>query len=413
MNQKINDMRPSIDRRYENDFQEETNMNELSSNTVRRQLDELAALRSNGFPFTSLYLNTQADQHGRDNFAPFVRKELSRRVKSFAPGSEERASFEHDVERIWNYLDNDLRASANGLAIFVSSGAGGYFKAIQFDAPIQKNEVHVSDSPHLYPLAHLIDSYPRYIALVTDTDMARLFVFELGRTKRTKELDNTGHSLAPDGVRTQLRYRRRLEKYNLLHAKEVAGMLERVVREEGADHVILGGDDLIIPLLREQLPVQVSDKIIEVLRMDIRTPEHEILKATMAALRDDNIQTDAEKVIELLDKNSSGGLAVMGIGRTLNALELGQVDEVLISVPIEEIRFSDEFDEGLASELKNADAPTDAGENNGEGKLTPEILADRLISLARSTNAAITFIEDAALLSDVGGVGAFLRYRAW
>ena len=387
-------------------------MKELSSNTLRQQLDELAAFRSNGFPFTSLYLNTQADQHGRDNFAPFVRKELNRRVNSFRPDSEERASFEHDVARIWNYLDNDLRRSANGLAIFASSGAGGYFNAMQFDAPIQKNEVHVSDSPHLYPLAHLIESYPRYVALVADTDIARLFVFELGRTKRTKELDNTGHSLTPDGVRTRLRYRRRLEKYNLLHAKEVASMLDRVVREEGAEYVVLAGDDLIIPLLRKELSGHVSDKIIDVLRLDIRTPEHEILKATMAALRDDNIQTDAQNVIELLDKNSAGGLAVVGVGKTLNALERGQVDELLISVPLEEIRFSEEFSEELASASKNAGAPADAGENNGEGKLTPEIIADRLISLARSTNAAITFIEDAALLSDVGGVAAFLRYRA-
>ena len=190
-------------------------------------------------------------------------------------------------------------------------------------------------------------------------------------------------------------------------------MLERVVREEGAEYVVLAGDDLIIPLLRKELSGHVSDKIIDVLRLDIRTPEHEILKATMAALRDDNIQTDAQNVIELLDKNSAGGLAVAGVGKTLNALERGQVDELLISVPLEEIRFREDFGEGLASASKNAGAPADAGENNGEGKLTPEIIADRLISLARSTNAAITFIEDAALLSDVGGVGAFLRYRAW
>ncbi len=365
-------------------------MNESMNNILRRQLDELAAFVPNGLPFTTLYLNTQADQHGRDNYAPFVRKELARRAKTFSPDSNESASFDRDVERIWSYLDNDLKPSANGLAIFAAAGAEDYFKAIQLDAPIQKNELHVADGPHLYPLAHLIDNYPRYVALVADTDAARLYVFDLGGTSRVKELDNSGSGLAQDGVHTRLRYQRRVENYNLLHAKEVAGMLERVVREEGAEHIVLAGDNLIIPLLREQLSAHIADKVIDILRLDMRTPEHEILKATMAAMRDDNIQSDAEKVRELLDKYYADGLAVAGIGKTINALALGQVDELLLSVPLEEIRVN---------------------EGAGEKKLSPESIADALISLALSTNATITFIEDAALLGDVGGVGGFLRYR--
>jgi hypothetical protein len=62
-------------------------MKELSSETLNRHLDELAAFEPNEFPFVSLYLNTQADQHGRDNFAPFVRKEFSRRAKTFPVNS--------------------------------------------------------------------------------------------------------------------------------------------------------------------------------------------------------------------------------------------------------------------------------------------------------------------------------------
>ena len=94
-------------------------------------------------------------------------------------------------------------------------------------------------------------------------------------------------------------------------------MLERVVREEGAEFVVLAGDEVIIPLLSRQLPESVADKVIDVLRLDIRTPEHEILKATMAALRDDNIQTDAE-MRDLLDKDGQG-VSVVGFGRLLRS----------------------------------------------------------------------------------------------
>jgi peptide subunit release factor 1 (eRF1) len=39
------------------------------------------------------------------------------------------------------------------------------------------------------------------------------------------------------------------------------------------------------------------------------------------------------------------------------------------------------------------------------------IIADDLVTRARQTAARITFIEDPALLAEVGGCGAILRYR--
>jgi peptide subunit release factor 1 (eRF1) len=43
----------------------------------------------------------------------------------------------------------------------------------------------------------------------------------------------------------------------------------------------------------------------------------------------------------------------------------------------------------------------------------PEIvrLADELVARAKQTGARLTFIEDAELLSDYGGVAALLRFR--
>ena len=40
-----------------------------------------------------------------------------------------------------------------------------------------------------------------------------------------------------------------------------------------------------------------------------------------------------------------------------------------------------------------------------------EKVANQLVTLARQTSASVRFIEDPALLAEVGGVGAFLRFR--
>ena len=179
------------------------------------KLAELAAYEPNGFPFVSLYLNTQADQHGRDDFDRFVRKEFTDRAKTFRKDSPERESFERDAGRISDYLREKLEVSANGVAVFAYAGANDYFEAIQLDAPIEKHTLHVAPSPHLYPLARLIDQYPRYAALIADTSKARLFVFSLGRMVHAQELNNRNTNRTLSGERPQLRYQRRLDNYRM------------------------------------------------------------------------------------------------------------------------------------------------------------------------------------------------------
>ena len=135
------------------------------------------------------------------------------------------------------------------------------------------------------------------------------------------------------------------------------------------------------------------------MRLDIRTPEHEVLKETMEALREHNLQSDAEKVRLLLDDYRAGGLAVVGFSDTARALEQGQVDELLLSASAREIH----DDAGSFDEVILTDRSV-----SGDAHL---LAADLLVTRARNTGARVTFIEDSALLADIGGVGALLRYQ--
>ena len=376
-------------------------MTEVTHTALIDDLDELAAFEPDGFPFISLYLNLQPNQHGRDHFMPFVRKEFNERAKSFPKNSLELASFKLAATRIISYLRNEVRPSANGVAIFACAGADVFFKTVQLDAPIQQHRLHISELPHLYPLARVIDQYPRYVALLADTNAARLFVFDLGKVKASEELQSPKLSRTQVGGWSQMRYQRHVDNYYLHHAKEVVEMLDRVVREEAAEHIILAGDEVIIPLLREHLPVHLQEKVIDILRLDIRTPEHEVLRETLEALREHNLQSDAEKVRQLLEDYRAGGLAVVGFSDTRRALEQGQVDELLLSASTREIHADGD---GFAEEVIPLDQTI-------SGEARHLLAADLLVSRARNTGAQVTFIEDSALLADLGGVGALLRYQ--
>jgi peptide subunit release factor 1 (eRF1) len=341
----------------------------------------LAAFEPAGLPVLSLYLDTRPDRHGRLSVDLFLKNELRARAESFAAPSPERGSFERDRERILTLVDQ-LQPAAGGLAVFACAGAGGFFEQARFDAPVERHELIVADRPHIYPLLRLMDQYPPYAVLVADTNAARLFVFGRGTTLRSERVEGVKTTRTSMGGWSQMRYQRHVDNYHLQHAKEVVAALDAAVRQDGVEQIVLAGDEVIIPLLREQLPPHLAERIVDILRLDITTPERAVLEATTEAVRRHDARTDAEQVREMLDQYRSGQLGVVGMEATLQALERGQVDTLLISASPEQVR-------------------------GGEG----ESGADRLVRLAHATSASVSFIEDASLLAGVGGVGALLRFR--
>jgi peptide chain release factor subunit 1 len=382
------------------------------SNTLEQIIDRLAAFEPVELPVVSLYLNAQANENGRQDFERFLRKEFSERARTFKARTPERESFERDVERINEYLRDELRPETNGVAIFACAGAEDFFQAIQTVAPIEAHRLYIYNQPHLYPLARLNDQYPRYAVLVADTNRARLFVFGRGKALLSDEIKNVKTRGSKVGGWSQMRYQRHLEQYHLQHAKEVAEQLEQVVREDGIEHIILAGDEIIIPQLKEQFPKAVAEKVVDVLSLDINAPEHEVLAESLAAMREHDLVSDVDKVEELLNEYRAGGLAVVGSTDTLEALAMGQVEELIIAAEQQSVE-GDREDVAILSDTEVAE-PVVAGEDSGAvANIDPDsiIVAADLVARARQTGARITFIEDVSLLEEFGGCGALLRYR--
>jgi stalled ribosome rescue protein Dom34 len=368
-------------------------------------LEKLLDFEPMDAPVISLYLDARADQHGQQNFLPFVRKQLTNRIKSYENQSEEQTSLEEDFVRIVRYLESDVPPSVQGLAIFACSKAKDWFEVGQFDAPFERNRLFVSDRPHLYPLARLNDQYRRYAVVLADTNRAQIFVFAAGHAVEHEEVENVKTKHTKVGGWSQARYQRHAENYHLQHAKEVIEMLERIVRDEGIEQIILAGDEaVVIPLLREQMPKPLEEKVIDALTLTINTPEHELLEETLTAFRQHDSLTDMEKVERLLNEYRADDLGVGGVPETLAALSNGQVEEMLIAAKADSIQF-DEEEVRKVLELYQTDERL-------PDPLDQRTVADELVRRANVLSSAkVTFIEDSTRLERMGGVGALLRYR--
>jgi peptide chain release factor subunit 1 len=382
---------------------------------VSEQLGRLAAFGPVPYPVVSLYLNTQPGPTGRDQFHTFVRKEFAARARTYPANSPDRTHLEQDFERISRYLDRELQPSANGVAIFACS-AGELFEAVQLSAPIEHHWLYISDQPHLYPLARLEWQHPRYAAVLADTNMARILVFATGELVKEQEVRGVKTRRSQQGGWSQARFQRHIENFHLQHAKEVIDALERIVQSEGITEILLSGDEVITPLLREQMPKHLAEKIVDHVRIDTRAPVDVVHLTASEAMNRVHEQTERDKVDAAVGAYRAGGLGIVGPEETLAALIKGQVDELLMTATLRELQAAGAgaaarqvavaHDSALAEPMvetviagEAADAPPAAVR-----------LADELVTKAAQTSAKITFVQDAELLAPYGGVAAILRF---
>ena len=185
-------------------------------------------------------------------------------------------------------------------------------------------------------------------------------------------------------------------------------------------------DEVFESLVRSEFPPHLLERVVDTVRLDIGAHEREVLGATLEALRQHDASTDAQVVDRLFEAVRGSGLGVLGADDTLVALKLGQVDELVITAAPDTLTNIDHLvpaaaapppthtgsaAHGLAAVDAAAAALADGPEPAADGVPAHEKVANHLVTLARQTSAAVRFIEDPALLAEVGGVGARLRFR--
>jgi peptide subunit release factor 1 (eRF1) len=155
------------------------------------------------------------------------------------------------------------------------------------------------------------------------------------------------------------------------------------------------------------MPKHLAEKVVDVVHLDINTPEHQVLTETLDAMREKDAASDAERVERLLNAWRSGGLGVVGPEDTIDALAKQQVEELLITATPELLQRAN----NLPAELQPGDVA--AVDTSAAGTIESDRLklADDLVTRAQQQSARIRFIEDPALLAEVGGVGAILRFK--
>src|SRR5687767_11370647 len=270
-------------------------------------LSKLQNVQPSSFPFASLYLNTEPNETGKKDFDVFLKKQFKDHISVLEEGTDRRASLQQDSEKVSNFLES-LDPSVRGVAIFCCSGDNDFFETFEYDVSFPENRFYLFDRPHVLPLVRLMDQHPPFVVVCADTNSAHIYLIKRAETIRREEIQNTKTNRTEVGGWSQMRYQRHIENFHQQHAKEVVEELEKLVRNDRIERIVLAGDQaVIIPLLRQEMSKELSDKVIDSLALNVHTPEHEISEQARTAVEEHELAVDKEKIEHLFEVNYDDG----------------------------------------------------------------------------------------------------------
>lgn len=298
--------------------------------------------------------------------------------KTLLPRGAALDNFRLDANRVQRFLDEHAGPWLQGVAIFACN-SHQLFETIETGVPFE-NQIMLEPAPDLFQLARLVDEQETVIVALVDTNTTRLFVTRSGFLEEVAgpDEDSFGYRQRNTGGLNHKQYQRRVDNQREEFAREAASALEALVSQEGAKRVILAGDAVAVPLLHRALSPQLEPLIHEeILRLDIRTPRHGVLREIAPILAQIEEEASHARADQLMEEVRAQGLGVVGPQETRDALEHGQAEVLMLA----------------------EEAPLREQERND------------LVRLATLSGAEVDLVSGHEILQQIGGVGALLRYR--
>ena len=263
---------------------------------------------------------------------------------------------------------------------------------------------------HLKPLAALFSEYPKLWVVLADRQNARVLELEFGERRQQLSMSNPmprhGRSdgfSGYDGGHAQRHKEDEVRK----HFRELAEFLKNGAQRRQFDAIVFGCNDVNWPDLQAQLHPDVAKKMLgrfsgEITAMSDDRAASEAIRVAQGTLRKHHYSL----LSETLDEARANGRGVTGLRRVLRALELGEVDTLLMSqdysaraVECTNCRHLDSHVVPFCPVCGRSTRPL-------------EDVCEALVPIAVRNNLGLVLLPRDETLDKVGNIAALLRFRA-
>ena len=341
-------------------------------------LDEVKQMWADGDEHTlSLFLDVNPARQENQAANPAWRTFLKQALREAESGAKQVEGWKQIEERVNAFFDG-YGVESRGLAAFFSPEAEQVY-----ELPVNVEERWSFGKPLIVPLLWMIDEYEPYLIVMVDKEKAELVTAYLGSARVQDTLENDmysydfgqktlmpsasavagGHMLTQGSNREA--YENMINEHIARFHREVVSEVEAFARKHPHIRVVIGGEEQSAHALRNLMPDHFDGVLVGILPIPLRLNNSEILQTVLPAALEFERDQEMKLVNEVIDFAKSGGRGALGRKAVKRALEMQQVELLILPYPVEK-------------EKDAADFSARVFESSGSVELVHGAAADRL-----------------------------------
>lgn len=376
----------------------------------REQIESLANIKCKDRIITSFFLDTSKNRLTKKEILLGCKNLLNNarlRLDVMAIDKAVRESAVSDIEKIRAHCSRILPGYNDvGLSIFSCSGGKVWREFNLVKSP--RNLIVFDRDPYVRPLSAILEEYHRVCTLTLDRKEARWHDVFMGEIFFLENLEGDVPSRIREGGwegYSSKRIERHAASRMRDFLKQIAKRTFELMKEHHFEWLFIGCRDEIFQELEPLLHPYLKQRFKARIKAGPGDPPDQVLKKALELknrLKREEKEVVVRRFINELGKN---GLAVSGLKTTLQSLNRGKLQTLLVtrnvshpgmSCPRCGFLFEDE-NECPSCRVKTLPVPD---------------VVDDAVAKALNSSSLVIHINPPTELDGFGGVGAFLRYKA-
>lgn len=282
-------------------------------------------------PVVSVYADWSVSGRGRHEAPTVVEHELRRALSQFPERSAAHASLAADVARVQTFLAERVPPATRSVVIFACEARGlWYARTLGVST---STAVHVGDSPQLLQLAELSQDATDCIVAVVDTEHVRLIDLADSGAREISGLseDTWGGTRSSSRAAWHNAHLSRAHEMTLHRfATDAAHAITQAVEAEQIQHLAIAGEDSIVPLVREALPLPVRQRVVATPKIDMRAGIDHVVEIAWPEVRMAAAAARSAEAGSLIERAGGTEKIVTGVEVVHPLLSGGRVETLVM-----------------------------------------------------------------------------------
>lgn len=268
---------------------------------------------------------------------------------------EQRQAWPSIHDWVTNYLD-DFQPSSKSLLIFAGSS---YQQAYELQVPFE-NQVTFG-RPNVGALLWALDEYEPYLVVLVDQEKALFFSSYLGTTSFQQSMETDvdeydfaqktlmpsssavsgGHPLTQGSNRDS--FEDTLAAHRARFYRDVVSQVDKMLKKYDTRRLILGGAEEAAHAVLNEMPDNVKTAVVDVVNIPLRVTAAELFQQVQPPALNYEREQEMTLVNQVIDFAKSGGRGALGRRAVEAALEMQQVELLLLPWPTDDLEYANEL----------------------------------------------------------------------